>query len=45
MVSLGRVPSSNAFRFRLFNYVMDNKPKKLNSLFSESGKSFYAIES
>ena len=37
MVSLGRVPSSNAFQFRLFNCVMDDRPKKLVHLLSEAG--------
>ena len=41
MVSLGRVPTSNAFRFRLFNYALDDKPKKLIQLFADSGMCFY----
>lgn len=35
-VSLGRVPTSNAFRFRLFNYALDDKAKKLTQLFADS---------
>jgi len=37
IVSLGCVPSSNAFQFRLFNYVLDDRPKKLFHLLSEAG--------
>ena len=37
VVSLGRVPSSNAFQFRLFNCVLDDRPKKLAQLLAEAG--------
>ena len=42
VVSLGRVPTSNAFRFRLFNYALDDKPKKLIQLLAEAGVYFYS---
>ena len=37
MLSLGRVPVSNLLVCHLFNYVLEDKPRKLKQLFADAG--------